>query len=276
MKEWEKFERETYLWVKNNYNLNENEIILEGGSNSNRSDLRIDYKGNQFYIEIKHSPSQASQFVALYCDNKYIYSPGNKTKLETNINLKQVAEQILKSLNQLNKKVIDTETIIINNPEKWVIDYYLNKKVKYIITNYNKETIVFPIERINDYFNIKIVARYKKSGSRAIPKKDYERVKKFINNKFDGTSIFDTNDGFIFKNSNLNNIITNKRNNGIYEISEKNENNYRMKINRIEECRDKYEVKKLSDTNNLTIVFNLETKSPQKPNDLKKFNDEFK
>ena len=47
----------------------------------------------------------------------------------------------------------------------WIINYYSCKQVKFIITKNTKEYLIFPLNNINNYFQIKCFYRIKKSES---------------------------------------------------------------------------------------------------------------
>lgn len=259
MKEWEEFEKavETYL----NQNFGEYaSFTLLGGSNSTKSDILVKPKTKQsFYIDAKHSPAQCGQFVLLPNIEKreYIYSPKNKAPLDN------AAQRIIDHMNQNFDKFLEAgtagEEIVFTGCEKVfaerIITVYNYKKCKFFITN---NYLIFPVSNILDFFNIRAMYRVKRSGSTYVGTKDLKRVSDYILEK--GYNI----DEFIFDGKKLfaiskQNLHKRKFIFGKYEymFSEKNDN--------------KYEVRKLSNTFNSNVIFDVSLKNNVSKTDINDF-----
>lgn len=261
-KSWKVFELECSEYLNNIYG-NKNLIFKRvGSSKSNVSDIQVvqNSKG-LFYIESKMKKSQSGQFVLLIEDNKFTYSSANKDEL--NEHVKEIIYYInskfdnFKDVEQSTKK-IDLSTSIF---EKWIISHYKSLGTKFIITEDNNEKIIFPIEQIGKYFKITCNLRRKKSGSRYMPKKDLEKVSNYLKKRYDKFISI----SYIDKKPvvNFNNTLETE-----FKFSIE-EDNYKISL---EEDSSLGIVRKLSKTNNPTIIFSLELyNNVQSEDDLQKF-----
>lgn len=252
-KNWEKWEECCTDFLNNKFGTYA-KFTLKGGSNSKVSDIFVETKsGNSFYVEVKASSAQCGQFV-LKTDDKtksFIYSIDN----ETNIN--DQSEKIIQYMNKHFDTFRDPgrRGIDIDMPngsdifKKWVTEYYKSKGVKFFISGH-KETgnfIIFPIDDFSKHFDIKATYRIKKSGSSTVPKSHFKSVRKFLlsSNNYeitdlymDGKKLFATSkkdlDKKIFKTPDF-------------------KYDYRFSY----KDASKYEIRKLSNTNNENIIFSI-------------------
>lgn len=270
MNRWEKFENECFENIKknlNDYNINI-DIIQNGGSNSNFGDIDL-YKNNNLItnIECKLSPSQSGQFVIVEKENKYILSSRNKFN-------NKFSEKILSVINE--EKIIpkNQKGIEITLPnsilKEWITEHYSNKNSKFIMTsqNLNSYKAIIPFKDIEKHFNMTAILRRKKSGSHNIPKKHKESTKKIVEN-------------FIIKN-NLKLINFKEEKDKLYVVIDSEnmiEEKYYLNDNTLflrrikEENENKYIIKQLSQTNNLTVIFQLEYIGPHQNIGYQKFLD---
>lgn len=247
-KRWKAFEKDCceYLIKKyQNSNINFNKA---GDSNSICPDIEvIKNDKNIFNIEVKMKKSQCGQFALRIENNKFTYSKLNKGKdnaySEEIINYLNSNYNIYKDIKQSALK-LDLPIDIYTN---WIIDNYFNSNSKFIITGTKQNKIIFPIEKIENYFKITCYLRRKKSGSREMPKSDYNMVKEYLNkNNIKIKKLFN-NEGSFF-------VEFEKELNKDFKFNIK-DNSYLISI-----CENNKlgQVKKLSKTNNPTIIFSLE------------------
>ena len=181
----ETFENDCFNFLKNHFKNNHIHFEHKGGMDSTLSDIQVsDSTGkNYFYIEAKSPSSQSGQFVLFADENtsSFIYSSKNKTPINHSTHL------IIEYMNENFSKFLNANTsgVSIDLPEKvitnWIIDYYNNKNVKFFITK-NKEFIIFPTEKLAEYFFVHATFRTKKSGSSKANKKDIEKIKDLFPN----------------------------------------------------------------------------------------------
>ena len=247
-KQWKIFEDDCHKYLMENYkdsNVNFNKV---GESNPNSSDIEVvkDNK-NIFNIEIKMKKSQCSQFTLRIEDDKFIYSKLNKSK--NNDYSKEIIDYL--NLNYDTYKDVKQSTLKVDLPKeiykKWIIDYYYSLNSKFIITGTKKNKIILPVEKIEDYFKITCCLRRKKSGSREMPKSDYNIIKEYLNNSnIEFKEFFNHKNKFFIK--------FNKKVNEDFKFSIK-DNSYLISV-----CENGKigQIKKPNKTNNPTIIFSLE------------------
>ena len=257
MKNWKDFETLNVNYLKDNLiNLNV-DIEKMGDADSTRPDIQIVLKNNlkKFFIETKMPSSQTSQFVVEIENNRFIY--GKKNKFKSN----EFSEEIIDILNENFKyyKNVGQSGLEVPVPILiafgWIISNMKNKNVEFIMSvdNHNNNVII-PVEKFNEFFNVKTILRRKKSGSTPIPKIYYNDFKTNLEKNF-----IDYNP-IIFIQGNRLYIKLNK------ELSK---NECYIKSDLLETKRyylsntgdNVYEVKLTSATNNLNIIFELSAKS---------------
>lgn len=257
MKNWKDFETLNVNYLKDNLiNLNV-DIEKMGDADSTRPDIQIVLKNNlkKFFIETKMPSSQTSQFVVEIENNRFIY--GKKNKFESN----EFSEEIIDLLNENFKyyKNVGQSGLEVPVPILiafgWIISNMKNKNVEFIMSvdNHNNNVII-PVEKFNDFFNVKTILRRKKSGSTPIPKIYYNDFKTNLERNF-----IDYNP-IIFIQGNRLYIKLNKElsKNECYIKSDLLENKRYYLSNTGDNV---YEVKLTSATNNPNIIFELSAKS---------------
>lgn len=223
----------------------------EGGScDSTIPDIKV-YKNNCFSqsLECKFSKSQGAQFVVLWENKNFKYSPLNRNPetLET----KKIIT-LMNNSKEYFSKIFDpseNDSVVFDIDEetsaKHFINYYSLKKTSYIISsNYlDRDFKIIPLKKIGQNFTLNAVYRIKRSGSRILPRCDYNIAKTKFKEKYNQDI------------SDLNNIIFMKDltreecyfgDNKEYFLS-LNENN-------------SYRVRKLSNTYNANVIFTLSLK----------------
>ena len=257
MKNWKDFETLNVNYLKDNLiNLNV-DIEKMGDADSTRPDIQIVLKNNlkKFFIETKMPSSQTSQFVVEIENNRFIY--GKKNKFKSN----EFSEEIIDILNENFKyyKNVGQSGLEVPVPILiafgWIISNMKNKNVEFIMSvdNHNNNVII-PVEKFNEFFNVKTILRRKKSGSTPIPKIYYNDFKTNLEKNF-----IDYNP-IIFIQGNRLYIKLNKElpKNECYIKSDLLENKRYYLSNTGDNV---YEVKLTSATNNPNIIFELSAKS---------------
>jgi len=138
--------------------------------------------------------------------------------------------------------------IIMDDPKdetfaNWIIDYYKNKGVKFLISEFNG-FILIPINNFADYFHITAKYRLKRSGSSRPSKASFLEIKNKLQEEFAEVYFKEIDDKlFIISDNNLSKhrfILNNQE----YMLSKKGDHNY-------------YEIRKLSNTFNSNVIFSL-------------------
>lgn len=257
MNNWKDFETLNVNYLKDNLiNLNV-DIEKMGDADSTRPDIQIVLNNNlkKFFIETKMPSSQTSQFVVEIENNRFIY--GKKNKFESN----EFSEEIINILNENFKyyKNVGQSGLEVPVPMLiafgWIVSNMKNKNVEFIMSvdNHNNNVII-PVEKFNEFFNVKTILRRKKSGSTPIPKIYYDDFKTNLEKEFIDYS------PIIFIQSNHLYIKLNKElsKNECYIKSDLLENKSYYLSNTEDNV---YEVKLTSATNNPNIIFELSAKS---------------
>ncbi len=226
---------------------------------STKSDIAVIKNGIlDFYIEAKDAFAQSGQFVLLpnEMNQTFMFSPRNHSTPNA------MTDIIIKYMNNNFQKFnhagtagqsLEIDSNIFSN---WIIEYYKAKNVKYVIS-FNKEFVIFPIRKFKHYFNISAKYRIKKSGSREPAKKELEIVKLTIK-KLYPTAVFSQEQDKLFVKI-TESLTTNKFILGDYTF-------YFSKYN-----ADSYEIRKLSNTYNMNVIFSIKLIQSQDINDLKEF-----
>lgn len=253
----EEFEINCFNYLTNTYG---NKFHREGGMDSTKSDiLVINNNCINYYIEVKDTNAQSGQFVLLPNEdnNTFVFSPRNHSKPN------EMTDIIINYMNQhfdlFNKAGTAGKSLNIDDSVfvKWIINHYINKNVKYIISCYNDKYVIFPIRKFASYFDISAKYRIKKSGSGAPAKKDISTVTDVISKTYqtakftvDGKKLFVTITEPILEDKFVLGKYT-------YYFSRKEPKTY--------------EVRRLSNTYNMNVIFSIKTKQSQDDNDLKEF-----
>ena len=176
LQKWEIFQDEATNFLDNYFNA---DFTMEGGFDATTSHITV-RKSNHLIttIEAKFGPTQAGQIVLDFFDNKFTFC--DKSKNESN----KYTQEIIKYLNSNYSLFagINTASIHVNISDSilfnWVKTIYVDKDVEWIISSNNfnnltlKDLLFIPINEIENYFNISLVFRRKKTGDTQIPGKD--------------------------------------------------------------------------------------------------------
>jgi hypothetical protein len=176
LQKWEIFQNEATDFLSNYFNIY---FSMEGGFDSTTSEITARNKNQVLTsIEAKFCPAQAGQIVLLSHSNKFSFSDKSKN------NSNSYTEEIIKYLNSnyASFKGANTASIPVDLCDStlfnWVKTVYSEKNVEWIIASkkFNKLTVAdllfIPLKDIENYFDISIVFRRKKTGNTHIPGKD--------------------------------------------------------------------------------------------------------
>ena len=264
-KKWIYAEKYVFIFLEDEYAKLCN-FEKKGGSNSTVSDILVSPKHSEkFYIDVKLEESQVGQYAISFDDVTGKCEFSKKNRSENTPSRQEVINYINRNTTRFQFAGTKGAKIDIDEKilAKCIIDQLKQKNVKYIAVYVNNtiNPIIFPIEKISYYFAINGMVREKGSGSSNVPKKYRENVAEYIAKTYPGATI--TYDEKVMY---ANIPITLKEDRfqvgkNIYYFSEMDKNN-------------QYKVRKLSNTNNLNVIFDLKFKYEQDPKDLKQFEDE--
>ena len=232
-----------------------------GGHNSIESDIQIFAgDGSSFFIETKMPKSQTSQFVLNVRDTEIFFSENNFSKKNW---------YSLKILRFLNNKFGDIGKIqcsgpqVLDIPKKVSFGYikrnFREKGIEFVISrDKNDNFVVIPTERLDKFFDVKCVLRRKKSGSRKLPDKYFEDFEKSVMSSSDVQILREDNRYFVVSKEPIS-----KGNRYIQSIGYPN-----IKYFLSQKSENTYEVRVLSNTNNINIIFSLDRKQDIDINDF--------
>lgn len=259
MKPGEEFELRCYEYLKRFYKTKNADFYHEGGMDSTKSDIAVIQNGKvKFYIEVKDIVAQSGQFVLLPDENTetFIFSSRNKSKEN------EMTDVIIRYMNSDFQRFNHAGTagkclnIDINVFANWIIQHYKDKNVKYVIS-FDKEYVIFPIYKFQQYFDIQATYRIKKSGSSTPAKKDIEIIKQYVKYAYN-TARFRQEQKKLYVE--ITEVITSEKfmlGNYTYYFSKQNSN--------------EYEIRKLSNTYHMNVIFSIKLKKAQDESDLKEF-----
>lgn len=259
MKPGEEFELRCYEYLKNFYKTKETDFYHEGGMDSTKSDIAV-VKNSKiaFYIEVKDASAQSGQFVLLPDKERecFVFSPRNHSKPN------EMTDIIINYMNsdyqRFNNAGTAGETLNIDTGvcSNWIIEHYKNKNVKYVMS-YDKDYVILPIRRFKQYFNIIANYRIKKSGSGFPAKKDISAVEQLIREYY-------TTAQFSQKNKKLCVNISEEVHKDRFTLG-----SYTYYLS--ERSSENYEVRRLSNTYNMNVIFSINLIKKQDNDDLDEF-----
>lgn len=246
---WEEHENKCYDYLNNKFG-NDATFIPHGGSDSTIADIEVKLKnGDSFWIECKSPLSQCGQFVVMSQEDKFVFSSGNHS--ESN----KYTKKIIDIMNDDFDKYLNAGTsgvvmdIDVETSSNCIKAIYVQKKVKYFITCTNEgKFVISPIESFSDFYSITAKYRVKKSGSRKVGK-TYQKLlsEEIMNANIFEEPSFEYGKKMCVKSS-------------VFTGKEKMEiNGERYKFAKIND--DSYEVRRLSDTNNANVIFEISLKN---------------
>lgn len=270
---WEELENRCYEYLKRIYGHN-NSIEPYGKSDSTKADIKIkSSEGEEFFVEVKASNSQCCQFVLFPNEEteQFDFSKRNKVPKSTN------CQRIISYMNGLYKNFckvgrkgipVQVDSTILYG---LVNDFYTAKKVKFFMTE-GKDIIIFPLEKLSDYFFIEAFYRRKTSGS-SEPNEINNNTdiihglsEENISGSVEYINIGGKKRCFLHSNENLN-----KRRMICEEYTYQfKDNQYSKKISKNK--ANVFEVRRLSNTSNPNVICQLSLKRTlQDKNDLQAF-----
>lgn len=258
MNNWKDFENSCVTYLNKEFGTQNVKFLKIGQSDSTVSDINVLINGvSAFLIEAKMPSAQSGQFVTLINDDCFCFSPQNKTDLNFN------SAAILNFLNDNFEtyKNVGTAALGIEVPHhffsNWIKDYYKSKNVKFVITMFNGRFVIFPLKQYDYYFKIAAYIRRKKSGSSHLPKSYIEPVIDYLENTFKTS--------FEIKEDNKKKVLLTEENLENLKFNLENLNFF------ISNDGNNFIIKKLSSTNNPTVIFSVLSTREQNVDDFNLF-----
>ena len=254
-KTWQEFEDKCYNYLVRKYSNENTRFEQDGRSDSTVPDIKL-IKNDEFscYIEVKMNHAQSGQFVVLPVAEKdfFVFSPKNKT--EENEYTQLIINHMNKNFYMYNDAGTAGADLEIDQKvfNDWIINKYKDQNVKYIITEKNNEMILIPIDKFGEYFNISAKYRIKKSGSSEPAKSKLIVLSNYLENEFDTNPYIESQKKLFVSNREL--IGT--------EFDFMNDN---YLIN------EQLEVRKLSKTYNMNVIFSINLNKAQDEEDIAEF-----
>lgn len=259
MRPGEQFELRCYEYLKRHYKSKETDFLREGGMDSTKSDIAVIKNGKiDFYIEAKDASAQSGQFVLLPDEEKevFVFSPRNHSKPNEMTDI--IINYMNNDFQHFNNAGTAGQTLNIDMGvfADWIIEHYKEKNVKYVISC-DRDYVIFPIRKFERYFNIIANYRIKKSGSGEPAKKDIPAVKQIIKSYYTTARFYQEEKKLFVDLSEKNDKDKFVMGNYTYYLSERNSDNY--------------EVRRLSNTYNMNVIFSIELIKTQDEKDLEEF-----
>lgn len=244
LKAWEEFEQRAHTYLKQTFGTYAT-FTLNGASDSTIADILVEPKrGASFHMEAKLTPAQSGQFVLLpdTQTNTFQYSPGNKTAINP------LSTKIIQHMNMnfttFSNSGTKGQAIVFEDAESvfisWVVHFYHSKGVRYIITNDFK---IFPINDLGKHFHVTATYRIKKSGSSSVGTTKSTAIKNLLPTLNIGVTNIETTENKVFVSANTN--------------LDKKIFSYQETRYMFAKRNDRYEVRKLSNTNNANVIFSI-------------------
>lgn len=259
MRPGEEFENRCYEYLKSQYETDAVSFQHEGGMDSTKSDIAVIKNGRlSFYIEAKDTAAQSGQFVLLPDEKSktFVFSPRNRSKINETTQI--MIDYMNKDFDRFNNAGTAGKALLIDAAvfSKWIIGHYVQRGVKYVIS-YKNGFVIIPISKFEEYFDISATYRIKKSGSGEPAKRDMPAVKSQVQ-EFCKDAVFSINGKKLIVNTNAD--ISRKMfvmGAYTYYFSDKGNN--------------VYEIRRLSNTYNMNVIFSIKLKKTQVPEDLQAF-----
>ena len=252
---WGDFEDVCTSYLRGKYTASLGAVFVKkGASDSGDSDISVTTrKSASFYIEVKKDEAQSGQFVVLPTNDGFTFSPRNKDHLNPQ------TQTIIDYMNTVQATYTDPGTNGVPLPlpqtlmQNWIMSHYTNKKVRFVISqNKQKEFIVFPLEKLGDYFDITAKYRVKKSGSNHPSVKSLAEIQTLVNDS-----------GANYSRNGKQTIV---RSNILIDGQQLHGSKYSYQFNQIEP--GVFLIRKLGTTANANVIFSVKLKKTQQPDDL--------
>ena len=259
MKPGEAFEIRCYNYLTKYYGSKNSTFYHEGGMDSTKSDIAVLKNGTiDYYIEVKDSNAQSGQFVLSpnITTQTFVFSPRNRS--QPNELTQIMIDYMNNNFTLFNNAGTAGQVLNINSSifSNWIIDHYMKKNVKYIMSCKNS-FVIFPIQKFASYFDIVAKYRIKKSGSTEPAQKDHPYVIAAVKSSYPSAS-FSTDGKKLF--ATISGVLSNDRftlGNYTYYLSKRSDN--------------LYEIRKLSNTYGMNVIFEIKLKKSQDLDDLNDF-----
>jgi hypothetical protein len=254
MQKWKIFEQEACNYLNKKIRHEGVRFSLTGGSDSYSRDIEVFWKDKRLCsVECKYKKSQASQFVVIHDlqKKKFKWSSENKSTKEGALNVVKHMNKKYSYYSQVPKCKTNVELCIKTSFMYARVIKQINKKACFIVaSNYEnrfspeRPLILEATRNIKNIFNIKGKYRAKQSGSRSLPKKDFDKVL-HCEVKDGRCHVYDPVGNLPSKNPGAESIYLGKPDNDGYR-----------------------EYRKLSNTRNPSVIFTLELKKNQRHTSL--------
>lgn len=231
-----------------------NYFSSRGGSDSTHSDIEYRSERINFAIECKLPHSQSGQFVLIPNEEYKTFDFSKKNKTSRTLD---GAEEIITYVNEHFDEFSSPGTKGVDLQmdssvyERWIKAMYRQKNVEYIMTSINENIcdeniVIFPLDKIGEYFDISCKYRVKASGSRGVGKKKYKDACKMLKQR--GIEFVEVDGYQIYMEKEL-----------INSIHVGVEGKYKFNLNTCEPAFT-YMIRVLSNTFNANIIFSLKIK----------------
>ncbi|MGN0679367.1 MAG: hypothetical protein ACI4JS_06875 [Oscillospiraceae bacterium] len=256
MKPREEFEIQCYEFLKRKYG---DKFHREGGMDSTKSDIAV-IKNNcvDFFIEAKDTAAQSGQFVLLPDEDTktFVFSPRNHS--DPNEMSDIMIEYMNQDFERFNSAGTAGESLDIDSNvfSNWIIGHYMDKNVKYVIS-YKNGYVILPIRKFAEYFDISATYRIKKSGSGKPAKKDIPEIIREISKIYPTIEYYKEGKSLI--------VCTPEN------VSQKMFSLGKYTYLFSKQDTNTYEIRKLSNTYNMNVIFSIWLKRSQDLGDLREF-----
>ena len=177
LQKWEVFQNEATDFLSGYFNIH---CSMEGGFDATTSEITARNVDQVLTtIEAKFCPAQAGQIILLNDGKRFTFS--EKSKNSSNSYTQEIIQYLndnYTSFQGTKSATIPVTNISYSTLFKWVKTIYSEKNVEWIIASKEfcnltaDDTLLAPLSKIENYFNISIVFRRKKTGNDHIPGKD--------------------------------------------------------------------------------------------------------
>ena len=253
------FEIDSVNYLNEEFGNNLLEFINYGGMDSTKPDIDVLVNGvSKFYMEAKMASAQSGQFVVLPNKNNNVFEFSKRNRSNPNEITSSIIEYMNNNFDRFQNAGTSGATINLDSNifKNWIIEYYKDKGVKYIISS-NNNFVIFPVEKYGEYFNITAKYRVKRSGTQRLAKLHHDRATKAIHKLYPNASFeIDTNNQLFTTIKSLTSNIIDLGDFCLY-LSQ--------------DSGDKYQVKRRSNTNNLNVIFSVKLRKDQCDTDLQIF-----
>lgn len=263
---WQEFEEECLEYLRKKYPNSAATFELKGNHNSTVSDIFVTiHNHSSFYIDVKEPIAQSGQFV-LFSNNttrQFEYSKKNETKINP------YSQEIMAYMDKFYDEFVSAGTTGLSldmDPDifcNWIKKHYQEKGAEFFMSKGKNGYVIFPLDKINEYFDVSAKYRIKKSGSSNLSAKDRTLLPTIISQLFiNKYSIFtDGKKTYVETEANIN------RKKVSY-------GEYTYYFNK--SSHNSYVVTRLSNTRNLNVIFTVALKQEQNLSDLKVFENRIK